>query len=160
MPWYSYLRFLCNSFKAGLLPPENDVEAKLLIFRHENGPTDMNEMGNEEDIGTETVPPAFVYMLYSRGLVKIGFTSDPTVRFDKMRAMSAAPLSLIWLCQGDRNFEDQLHQLFAEDRGKGEWFRPSPAIRKFLRGRSMGGGTPPISRLEWSEANPDRALGP
>lgn len=113
-----------------------------------------------EDISADPVPASFVYMLYSNGLVKIGFTTDPVTRFDKMRTMSAAPLSLVWLAKGSRIIEGKLHRGFAADREKGEWFRPSEAIRAFLAGRPDVGGMQPLKRLEWAEANPDKILGP
>lgn len=34
-------------------------------------------------------PDGYVYMLYSAGLIKIGFTHDPVARFDGMRSMHA-----------------------------------------------------------------------
>jgi hypothetical protein len=120
----------------------------------------MNGTGNIEVISAETVPASFVYMLYSHGLVKIGFTSDPTTRFDRIRNVSAAPVSLIWLAHGTKAIERKLHQGFSDDRKNGEWFHPSDAIRRFLASRPSVAGMPPLKRLEWAEANPDKMLGP
>lgn len=109
-------------------------------------------------------PPApedgFVYMLYSVGLIKIGFTLDPIVRFEKMRAMSSAPLSLIWLTVGTRATEGELHKQFRNSRERGEWFRPSPELRDFLAEKPVMGGMAPIDRLKWAETNPTKAFGP
>ena len=110
----------------------------------------MNETGNMEDISAETVPSSFVYMLYSQGLIKIGFTTDHIRRFDSLRSMSAVPMSVVWLAHGTRRIEQMLHRGFANDRVRGEWFRLSPSIRNFLQSRSNDSRWSPIRRLEWS----------
>jgi len=102
----------------------------------------------------------FVYMLYSRGLIKIGFSVQPHERFRQLRSMSVAPMSLIWLGHGTRRNEAALHQHFSEYRKKGEWFAPGERLRAFIARRPDLGGMTPAARLAWSEANPDKALGP
>lgn len=114
-----------------------------------------------QDSSAETVPSSYVYMLYSQGMLKIGFTADPANRFRKIRTLSPTPVTVVLLAAGTFATERRLHGEFAADRVCGEWFRPSQDIRSFLAKFPCGGhwGSP-LDRLEWAETHPDSSLGP
>lgn len=115
--------------------------------------------GNRDSFSAMPSPESYIYVIYSAGLLKIGTTTDPVARFDGMRSMHSAPISLVWLAFGDSEMERDLHRRFRADRVKGEWFAPSAALREFLGGICDGWSMPPAERLAWAEANPGMALG-
>ena len=58
-------------------------------------------------------------------LVKIGYTSaEPKDRLRGMQTGLPFELTLLWFTKGD--FEDELHDIFAEHRVRGEWFDLTP----------------------------------
>lgn len=105
-------------------------------------------------------PESYVYMVYSAGQLKIGFSRNPVARFASLRSMSSSPVSFIWMAAADETLERDLHRRFAQYRIKGEWFDVGPEIREFLADRPIWDGWHPLDRLAWAEANPDKALGP
>jgi hypothetical protein len=56
VPWHSYTSLFGNSFKASLLPAENDETIKLLIFHKLIFRNGMNGDGTMEDISAVLVP--------------------------------------------------------------------------------------------------------
>ena len=121
----------------------------------------MENHGTKQDLENAPAPESFVYMLYSQGLIKIGFSTDFIARLDKLRAASAAPMTVIWLGLGTRLLEGELHKRFKSLRANGEWFRPGLDLRDYLHGRRMNGDRmTALERLEWAEANPTAILGP
>jgi hypothetical protein len=91
----------------------------------------MNESGNKDDICNEAVP-AYVYMIYGGGRLKIGTTKDLIDRLDTLQNTSPNTLQIVWCAIGDRKYEKKLHAMFATDRLHGEWFNVSDDIRAFL----------------------------
>lgn len=87
----------------------------------------------------------YVYFIQVReyGPIKIGFTS----RDDRRRVHNiqiASPFELVWLAQivGSVALERELHRQFRADRLRGEWFRPSVALRDFIV--ANGGSAPQL----------------
>lgn len=66
--------------------------------------------------------------------IKIGFSSAGRLaqRFCSLKQASPYPLKLLGTVPGSRAREQELHQKFKADRLRGEWFRPSENLRKFL----------------------------
>jgi hypothetical protein len=56
-------------------------------------------------------------------LVKIGVTNDVRRRMAMLATGSAAPLKLLGIAEGDAEAESDLHQRFAAQRVRGEWFQ-------------------------------------
>lgn len=62
-------------------------------------------------------------------LVKIGYARDVAERFARLRTLSPVPLELVHVVEGaGRGGEVQLHEMFADLRDHGEWFRFEPPI--------------------------------
>jgi hypothetical protein len=61
--------------------------------------------------------------------LKIGYTrGEPEVRLKQLQTGSAAPLRLIACHQGTPDDERSLHEEFAEERVRGEWFQASERL--------------------------------
>lgn len=75
-----------------------------------------------------------VYLIGARqgGPVKIGFSGSPTGRLTALQ--TGSPFELVVLAQfsGGETEEKQLHELFAAERLRGEWFKRSARVRKFM----------------------------
>lgn len=72
------------------------------------------------------------------GLVKIGHSRDVRRRLGELQTASSAPLLLSAAVPGSRAQERELHHLFADDRARGEWFRPSARLTHFISMLGVG----------------------
>ena len=67
------------------------------------------------------------------GHVKIGFTDgSPAFRLMNLQIGSWEPLTLALVIQGGEKQERWYHRLFERDHVRGDWFRVSPQIKKFM----------------------------
>jgi uncharacterized protein YozE (UPF0346 family) len=66
--------------------------------------------------------------------IKIGRSRDPKKRFEFLQAATGADLWLLGVIEGD--VEKDAHELFANLRVRGEWFRDDQSIRDYLSARS------------------------
>lgn len=75
-----------------------------------------------------------IYFITARDLcrVKIGFSSNPRVRFAKMQSDSPVSLTLERVTVGGVDVERLLHAQFASARVAGEWFDLSPEIEAHM----------------------------
>lgn len=75
-----------------------------------------------------------IYCITARelGLVKIGFSENPFVRFSKMQSDSPVALRIERVTAGEVADEQKLHQAYAEHRVRGEWFTITPAIETWM----------------------------
>lgn len=64
--------------------------------------------------------------------VKIGFTGDIDSRLSKMRSDNPCDLRVLACYEGDRLLERSYHRKFVRSRVRGDWFRFSEEIKKFL----------------------------
>jgi hypothetical protein len=65
--------------------------------------------------------------------MKIGYTrGEPEVRLKQLQTGSASTLRLIACHQGSPESERRLHEQFASDRIRGEWFNTSDALREHI----------------------------
>jgi hypothetical protein len=78
----------------------------------------------------------FVYFAQhgDAGLIKIGFTRvDPARRIRALQEACPEVLRWIGFYPTRADEERRVHQRFAADRARGEWFRPSDALLAFIR---------------------------
>jgi hypothetical protein len=65
--------------------------------------------------------------------LKIGYTrGEPEVRLKQLQTGSAADLRLMACHQGSPEDERALHEIFAEDRIRGEWFNVSDGLLEHI----------------------------
>jgi hypothetical protein len=78
-------------------------------------------------------PTYFVYFItLGNARVKIGFTKNVQARFSQLSTTIPGKGRIHYVTPGGRLLEQELHQLFAEDRVNGEWFNYSQAIRDWI----------------------------
>jgi len=70
-----------------------------------------------------------IYFIRSGQYVKIGVSARPWDRLAEFQTANPEPLEMLAVGPGDFGFEAELHKLFGEHRGVGEWFRDSDRIR-------------------------------
>jgi hypothetical protein len=80
------------------------------------------------------------------GNIKIGVALSPEDRLRDLQCGSPVPLVLLAFINSNK--ESELHQLFAEDRAHGEWFRPSAQLLRFI-------GHPSNAQTRLKRAKPD-----
>jgi tRNA isopentenyl-2-thiomethyl-A-37 hydroxylase MiaE len=75
-----------------------------------------------------------IYFVTARevGRVKIGYAKEPQARFVSIQTHSPVTLVLERVCEGNAEEEARLHERFAADRVRGEWFVITPEIERFL----------------------------
>jgi hypothetical protein len=77
-----------------------------------------------------------VYFIQGKdsGIIKIGYTSKPTVddRFRAIQSCSPEVLHVLYYLDGNYSLESYLHRVFSEERLHGEWFSPSAALLAFV----------------------------
>lgn len=67
------------------------------------------------------------------GPVKIGTTTEPHVRLQRMQSGSPVTLKIIAAVPGGSLLESGYHTVFADHRLHGEWFNRSPLIEQEMR---------------------------
>lgn len=66
----------------------------------------------------------YVYAIGAAARVKIGWSENPLVRFQRLNTESSIPLRLLCVSASlTRDLEYDLHRAFREHRTRGEWFR-------------------------------------
>jgi hypothetical protein len=86
--------------------------------------------------GEAATTKQYVYFLRSRGLIKIGFSTNPKQRIKSIQAGWPHKVYVIKVVQGTRQYEASLHARFAGLHAKGEWFRADAAIESFIESLS------------------------
>jgi len=66
------------------------------------------------------------------GPVKIGFSRNVYGRMQTLQTANSQPLRLVGYLYGDTELEGDIQSRFAEDRLKGEWFKPTYTMKSFL----------------------------
>jgi T5orf172 domain len=62
----------------------------------------------EKELGRLPSPESFVYLLYSDGLIKIGYSRDAKKRMAALRRMSASPMSMLCLIAAENESAGRL----------------------------------------------------
>lgn len=75
----------------------------------------------------------YVYAIASGDLVKIGWSTNPQKRFSKIASDNGADCDLLGYISGTRDDESEIHQRFAANRVRGEWFARDHEIDSFIR---------------------------
>lgn len=75
-----------------------------------------------------------IYFIFAAEVnrIKIGQTTNVNMRLSSLQSASPCNLSLIAVIPGDHESESRLHERFAHDHFKGEWFVYSPRLRAYL----------------------------
>jgi len=76
-----------------------------------------------------------MYFLHWRGYIKIGQAGDVVRR--RWSIVSAMPIGVIeplgWIPSLSAGLQEAfIHRIFAESRGRGEWFEDGPQLRAFI----------------------------
>lgn len=101
-----------------------------------------------------SMPGASGWMVYfiqsgKRGPIKIGTTRDVLRRLRLFQTGSAQPLTLIGAIPGGRKLERQIHQHLATDRLDGEWFKPTPDVRRWAQLAAVIDGRHSAEIADW-----------
>jgi hypothetical protein len=73
-----------------------------------------------------------LYFIEGNGFIKIGRTEDPKARIGQLQTSSPARLQYIKIFKFRGLHEFSVHRIFKHLRVKGEWFKDSPEIRKYI----------------------------
>lgn len=89
-------------------------------------------------VDPSSLPPRqpVVYFIQSGELIKIGTTADLTGRLGQLNTTAPEKLKILLVVAGGRTEEKQTHALFAAERVRGEWFRPSERLLEFIADRA------------------------
>lgn len=80
-------------------------------------------------------PHSFVYFIQaSCGGIKIGVAKNPSGRLAQLQIGHPEPLNLLGSIAGALPTEQALHTFYAPERVRGEWFRPSARLLRFIEG--------------------------
>lgn len=75
------------------------------------------------------------------GLIKIGVAGSVQHRLSTLQTASPVPLTLIAVIPGvGQPVESELHERFAEDRVRGEWFEPSAKLLSYIAAHATPAG--------------------
>ena len=75
----------------------------------------------------------------SDGRIKIGSSYDPESRRRAIEPQSGERLELLGCCEGGRDREFKIHEILAEDRMLGEWFKPTARVRRVVQAHIVRG---------------------
>jgi hypothetical protein len=88
----------------------------------------------------------WVYFAYCAGRIKIGYTTNLSVRISQLATSAPMPVTLVLAIAGDESDEADFHVKFSADRAHLEWFRLSMDLRNFIEPRLE-----PLTALAWFE---------
>ena len=74
----------------------------------------------------------FIYAIRCMDRVKIGFSTDPVLRFNKVQSDNAEPCRLLGVIAGDLKLEAQIHNIYYSYHIRGEWFHLKGAVAEFV----------------------------
>jgi hypothetical protein len=139
VPWHSYTSLFGNSFKASLLPAQNDGSLKFLIFHKLIFRNGMNGDGTVKHNSAETVPQGRIYFISAGDKIKIGFSTRPLDRLKALQTAHPGCLEIIGIMHGAFSLERRLHEQFSRYWVRGEWFRLSPEITRYIEANTLEG---------------------
>jgi hypothetical protein len=73
-----------------------------------------------------------IYFIENDGLIKIGFTTNPTRRLNCLKTSNPGELITRLVIEGDLEDEKKFHELFKADNHRGKWFLFSDNIKEFI----------------------------
>lgn len=87
------------------------------------------------------------------GPIKIGITENLELRLSQLQTSNPFPLVVIHTLALEieklKKFENFFHKLFSHNRLNGEWFKPSPFVKKRIS-QLVQGGIGSIKEYKWS----------
>jgi hypothetical protein len=68
---------------------------------------------------------SYVYIIHCKdlGTIKIGYSDNPFARLSQLQMGNSSELSIVSIFKGGREEEYELHQVFASNSVRGEWFK-------------------------------------
>lgn len=75
------------------------------------------------------------------GAVKIGYAAKPQDRIGDLQTGNSKKLRVLFEMEGDKVLEQTIHEMFAENRFRGEWFHMTDALLWFIKGAQMVAGS-------------------
>ena len=93
-----------------------------------------------------------IYFIETQGMVKIGHSVDPFIRFKSLATGCPTKCSLIGVVEGTLKDEKALHRQFSQFHSHGEWFRFEQPINDYLRKNAV-----PLDRVSHSRKPPKNA---
>lgn len=96
-----------------------------------------SHMAAVETMAAETAasPQPVVYFVQVGERIKIGTTTGLRGRLESFRTMAGDEPKVLLVVPGSYTEERQAHALFADERIRGEWFRPSERLLQFIAER-------------------------
>lgn len=88
----------------------------------------------------------FIYAIESGGLIKLGYSKNPEKRLNKIASDTPFPCELLGQWPGTVADELDVHDKFAEERARGEWFRTTPRLLAFIAENAVVVGVTPSRR--------------
>ena len=74
----------------------------------------------------------YLYAIRGAGMIKIGRSVSPELRFKAIQSGSPVRLELVGYVKGDHAQERRMHRKFKEYRSHGEWFRDEGAVSEWV----------------------------
>lgn len=74
----------------------------------------------------------YVYAIKSGELIKLGWSSDPRRRLWEVRSEIGAEVDLLGYAPGTKHHEQELHEICAAQRVRGEWFTNGGPVALFV----------------------------
>jgi len=74
----------------------------------------------------------FVYFIYDKSNIKIGFTKNIKKRIKELQTSNSNKLVLLGYFIGDMNKEQELHNQFKNYQILNEWFRPDQKLIDYI----------------------------
>ena len=75
----------------------------------------------------------FVYFIQAAdGPIKIGFSVEPTIRFVALQSSHATKLTMLGAIHGTQVTEKTIHSELNNARIRGEWFRPTAEVLRYV----------------------------
>ena len=81
--------------------------------------------------------PGYVYFIDNGDMIKIGYSTNPSVRLNDLQIGSSVPLHIVAVIAGTKQDEDHIHKKFQEYRSHGEWFEHNPELDKLIEENSL-----------------------
>jgi len=79
-------------------------------------------------------PKSSIYFIELLGseVIKIGFSRDPESRLRQMQTSNPHELRMLKVISGGYEKEAEIHEKFSKNRVRGEWFKASKKLRKYI----------------------------
>lgn len=74
-----------------------------------------------------------IYFVGFQDYIKIGYTADPIRRLEAIKQALPGESVVYAIIEGNRELEKELHDTFAINRARGEWFYYNDTLMKFIR---------------------------